>query len=61
MALFGPFMLFVIKPFLETCFRTFLGTSFGPDLGLFYFGQWPSFSLFLAICFGPSGPDLGLS
>ena len=43
---YSPFMLFVIKPFLETYFRPFLGTSCGPDLGLLYFCQWSSLSLF---------------
>ena len=40
---FGPFwafMLFVIKPFLETYFMPFLGTSFGPNSSLFYFGHF---------------------
>ena len=49
---YGPFMLFVIKPFLETCFRPFLGTRCGPDSSLLYFGQQPSLGLFqLSILF----------
>ena len=43
---YDPFMLFVIKPFLETCFRPFLGTRCGSDSGLLYFGQQPSLGLF---------------
>ena len=43
---YDPFMLFAIKPFLETCFRPFLGTRYGSDSGLLYFGQQPSLGLF---------------